>query len=91
MLYTQDGVEFEKLLSLHKCTQKDWDEFSPPAPGMEDAMQRIKENPERGMYCFDSAEFDDKEIYGDEKNQNNGRVNIVLVPCNFIHSSLGET
>ncbi len=91
MLYTKDGVESEKILSLHKCTPKDWEEFPPPALGMEDATKRIKENPERGMYCFDNAELEDKEIYGDEKNQNNARMVILLVPCNYIHSPLGFT
>ncbi len=36
LTYKIDGVESQDVLSLHKCTQEDWDEFAPPARGMED-------------------------------------------------------
>lgn len=42
------------------------------------------------MYCFDWT--DDVEpilIYGNEKNDEYSRVELVLVPCNYVHTRLG--
>ena len=38
MFYKKDGVPSEKILSLHKCDKRDWDQFEPAAIGMEDQM-----------------------------------------------------
>ena len=36
MVYKVNGEAQEKVLKLHKCTEKDWSEFDQPAKGMED-------------------------------------------------------
>lgn len=89
MYYKTDGRAHEKILSLHKCTDKDWSEFDEPARGMQDQLDNIKNDPERGMYCLDKDEMEGREIYGDEKNQNHARVELFLLPCNYLHYGLG--
>ena len=69
MVYITDGKAHEKVLTLHKCTDKDWSQFEEPARGMEDQINTIKNDPDRGMYCLDQDELEGLEIYGDEKNQ----------------------
>ena len=53
IVYKTDNKKHEKILSLHKCTDEDWDDFDEPAKGMEDQLINIKNDPERGMYCLD--------------------------------------
>ena len=36
MVYITDGEAHEKVLTLHKCTDKDWSSFDEPARGMDD-------------------------------------------------------
>ena len=69
MIYKTDGESHEKILSLHKCTEKDWGDFDEPAKGMEDQIDSIKSDPNRGMYCLDKNQMEGLEIYGDEKNK----------------------
>ena len=52
-------------------------------------MKKIKEDPDRGMYCFDQAEMEGLEIYGDEKNENYAKLEVMLLPCNYLHTELG--
>ena len=91
MFYITDGETHEKILSLHKCTEEDWSEFPEPARGMEDQFADVKDNPDRGMYCLDTDEMEGLEIYGDEKNQQYSRLEVVLLPCNYLHVHLGYT
>ncbi len=58
---------------------------------MEDQLAVIKGDPERGMYCLDRNQLEGIEIYGDEKNQNYARLEILLLPCNYLHTELGWT
>ena len=89
--YITDDKEHEKILSLHKCTDKDWSEFPEPARGMGDQVVAIKNDPDRGMYCLDKDELEGIEIYGDEKNQNYARLEVFLLPCNYNHTEVGFT
>ena len=53
IVYITDARDHEKIMSLHKCTDKDWSHFADPAIGMEDQFELIKNHPDRGMYCLD--------------------------------------
>ena len=94
----KDGVEFEELLQYHKCTESDWTQFAPPEKGSQDDWEKIKADPNRGMYCLDlmqepgsASEGDNQErnltVFGNEKNGNYQRIEVVLVPCNYLHSN----
>ena len=39
------------------------------------------------MFCLDWSE--DISIYGNERNDNYQRIELVLVPCNYLHTHLG--
>ena len=49
----KNGKEYEKMISYHKCTAKDFDEFAPPAPESEDLLQTYITDPNRNIYCLD--------------------------------------
>ena len=89
ILYITDDKAHEKILSVHECTDADWSEFPQPARGMEDQVAAIKNDPDRGIYCLDKGELDGIEIYGDEKNSNHARLELFLLPCNYIHTEVG--
>ena len=83
----RDGIKYEKIIPYHKCTEEDWALFAPPDKSSFDTIQLIKENPERGMFCFDYGE--DYQIYGNERNQNYQRVEVIFSPCNYVHTESG--
>ena len=43
------------------------------------------------MYCldWDDDDVEDMLIYGNNKNDEYSRLDIILVPCNYVHSYLG--
>ena len=41
------------------------------------------------MFCLD-WEREDIEIYGNEKNAEYSRLEVVLVPCNYVHKEYGD-
>ena len=94
MFGIKDGVEYEKILPFHKCTETDWAQFAPPQKGSRDGWETIKDDPKRGMYCLDWKEepvngINGLSVFGNEKNGNYQRIEIVLLPCNYLHTSLG--
>ena len=83
----KNGVEFEHILPTHKCEEADWALFPPADKGSFDAIEEIKKDESRGMYCLEPSA--DIEIYGHEKNENYQRLEIVMLPCNYVHTHLG--
>ena len=63
-----DGVWYEEMLPIHKCTEEDWALFDPPSRLSTDSIQSIWDNPDtRYMYCF---EPDAKlQTWGGENNE----------------------
>ena len=63
----KDGKEYEKFIPYHKCEEKDWAEFPPASKASSYAIEDIKKDPKRGMFCLDwSAQ--ELLLYGNEKN-----------------------
>jgi len=85
----KNDVEYQELIPFHKCTKDDWDHFLDPAKGIEDQILALRKNPKRNMYCID--EFENFTIYGNEKNTEYQRVEVVLVPCNYLNTQFGYT
>ena len=75
------GKEYEKIIPFHDCTEADWAEFPPTSKSSTDSWNEIKNGTGRGMFCLDYS--DDVLIYGNEKNEEYQRLEIVLVPCNY--------
>ena len=84
-----DGVQSEKVLPYHECTEKDYAEFSPIASKSAPALKEIRENPKRGLYCLDWSE--DLYIFGEENNPEYQRIELLMVPCNYLHQKWGYT
>ena len=51
----KDNKGYEKFLTFHKCNDTDWDQFPEPARRMGAKIDRIREDPKRGMYCLDDS------------------------------------
>lgn len=85
----KDGVGFEKVLSYHKCGETDYAKFYPVEPDHEAIITEIKHDENRGFFCVDS--LDNKvEVYGGLHSKDYQRVDIVLVPCNYLHAGFLE-
>lgn len=82
-----DGEEYETILNFHECKSSDWDQFPPPAEASRSQFESIRDDPNRGMYCIDWDE--DIQIYGNEKDKQHQRIEIVMAPCNYLHQHLG--
>ena len=83
----KDGVEYQTFIPYHKCTDADWAQFYPPAESARDGWIAIRDDPKRGFFCLDWTA--DYEIYGNERNDQYQRVEVVLNPCNYLHTEFG--
>ena len=89
ILGSKDGVGWQKMIPIHKCKEEDWKEFSDPARGVQDQIDRIRDNPKRGMYCIDQP--DDFFLQGNENNAKFQYFEMIMVPCNYLHTEFGYT
>ena len=80
---------FQKVIPYHLCTEEDWKEFYEPANGIEDQLSKVRDDPKRGMFCLDQPE--DLVIHGGENNSEFQYVEILMVPCNYLHTEFGYT
>ena len=81
----KDNVEYEKIIPHHKCTEEDYKDFYPVAPKSEKALEIIKTDEKRGLYCLDWSD-EDMFVFGETYNPSYQRLEIVMVPCNYIHN-----
>ena len=51
-------------------------------------IRSVREDPDRGMFCID-WEKEQIEIGGYDQEENYSRLEVVLVPCNYLHTFLG--
>ena len=49
----------------------------------------MRSDPERGLYCIDWNDEDPILIYGKEIDMNYSRLEIVFLPCNYLHNQYG--
>ena len=83
----EDGIERETFLDLHKCTKEELNEFYPVASDSQEAIQKITEDPKRGLLCIDWT--DDLYLQGTYSDERFSTIDIVMLPCNYIHTNLG--
>ena len=88
----KEGVAYEKLIPFHRCTEKDFEEFAPPAPSAEGMLNRIKQpGSKSGLYCVSWDEIDeDVSIWSVEDDDNYQRFDFALLPCNYVHKEFGD-
>ena len=88
--YTKkDGKSSETLHPISKCSAEKLSQFSPVAQKSRDKFKKITEDENRGLYCVNPVE--DLVVQGEKSNDDYTRVEILFVPCNYIHSHLGYT
>ena len=51
-------------------------------------LQNIKDDPDRGMFCLDWKDSDPFELLGALRDDDFIRFDIVLNPCNYLHTML---
>ena len=83
------GIEYQKILPYHECTDKDYDEFYPAKKQSVPLLKSIREDPDRGMYCID---WNDEEaielINGSSQDDDYARIDVTVTPCNYLHTML---
>ena len=47
------GVNYEQVLDYHNCTEEDFQQFNPIHHSSENQFKAIKDDPDRGLICFD--------------------------------------
>ena len=54
-------------------------------------MEALREDPDRGLLCIDWNDQSEPEIsiIGDPSDDNYSRFEVILVPCNYVHTMLG--
>ena len=82
-LIVTDGVPSERVLSVHKCSDADYDLFPEPSKSSEATFKTIRDDPERGFYCLDPDI--NLPLQGTEKDANYQNLEIIMVPCNYVH------
>ena len=83
-------MRYEKLLPYHKCDERDFEVFAPISRADETSFEIIKSNPKRGFYCLDWDDDEPFEIYGRESGSNYQRLEVILVPCNYVHKEISD-
>ena len=87
----KDGVDSETILPYHKCTSDDFDQFAPPSADSTALIQSIKTNEKRGLFCLDFDKIGGLlQIQSIEDDDNYQRIELLLVPCNYVHAELGD-
>ena len=82
----RDGTEFEKMLPYHKCTDEDFSLFYPVAKKSEGEIKVIRADPKKNLFCLDKW-TDDLFVGGDETGENYQTLEVLMVPCNYIHKT----
>jgi len=86
----RNGQNFEKMLPFHKCTDADYIGFYPPAVLSNNILKEVRSDPKKSLLCLDEW-TDDLFIGGDRRITEWSTIEIMLNPCNYIHSYFEET
>ena len=87
----RNGIYYDRILDYHNCTEADYNEFHPVKSQSEQVLLELQTDPDRGMLCLDWNDEEPIEIIGADSNDDYTRLEVVLTPCNYIHTALGNT
>ena len=78
-----DGVGYQRMIGLHKCTENDLTEFYPlRKTGANEKMQSID------LLCLDEWP-DELTVGGNLGTRDWSYIEFILAPCNYVHSEFG--
>ena len=80
------GVDFERILPHYKCTDEDYKQFYPVQKRSKIELETIKADPKRGFNCINWDEDEPIELIGDYGDDDYSRIEILFVPCNYLHT-----
>ena len=60
----KDGIEINKPLPFHRCTEEDLDDFNPVIGYQASILEQVKSDPEKSMFCLEWDEDDHLIING---------------------------
>ena len=86
----KNGEKYERIIPYHECEESDLQEFAPPTKGASDFLDRIISNPKRGLFCVDWDDDNPFVLQGNENNFSFATIDILLLPCNYVHSDYGD-
>lgn len=79
----EDTVPYERVVDYHKCTAEDYAQFYPVSTKSEKQLASIRDREDRGFYCLDWD--DDSKIWGETSAGDHQRIEMLFVPCNYVH------
>ena len=86
-----DGVESQTILPFHLCTDDDLNEFAAPVGESAAMIQSVRQSENRGLFCLDYDSIGDLvNIWGVEDDENYQRMELNLLPCNYVHAEFGH-
>ena len=68
-----------RYLDYHKCIEDDFALFNPVTEQSRNGLERLKEG--NVLYCIDNEQFSDVVLYGEDDNDDNQRLSIIMMPC----------
>ena len=88
----KNGVPREKILNYHKCSNNELDLFAEPSKESAAFLQQYKNGTDRHLFCIEWDQLEDNElrVWGIENDDNYQRFEFALLPCNYIHTELGD-
>ena len=81
-----DGEDVTYEVPFHQCTDDDYANFMPPNKAAINGLESRRNDPKRGLWCFDWSEI---EFFGTERTKSNARLEILFLPCNHRLTHLG--
>ena len=85
----RNGKWYQRIIPHHKCTDEDFEEFYPVQEASRGPMNTIRGDPERGFLCPEWNDDEPLNLIGDENDDDYTRLEVVLLPCNYVHTMLG--
>ena len=88
IVYTDNEITEEKLVTLVPCTEIDFARFNPVEIRSQDSVKKYKE--EGGMFCLD-WDKENFKLFGTPSDANHSVIDISVVPCGLSDTVLGGT
>ena len=88
----KDGVPHEKILDYHVCTAEELYLFGDSSRESIAPLNDFIQDEKKHLYCLDWDQLNESEvsIWGIENDNNYQRWEFALLPCNYVHTQLGD-